>query len=214
MIEILKKMFEADPEKSTINLIDKCSDCGCELIIEITPTSGGFGLQGGALIKCSPDDYITKCPACYEANLTTADVNKSGKKLLKILLVEDEITSRKMLNSFLLTLGEVDIAINGNEAITAVSKAIELKHPYELIFLDIMLPDTDGISVLKTIRELESQYGLNEDSRSKIIMTSAKSEKEIVLETVQADCTAYLIKPIDRARLYNEIRKHGFDISE
>jgi len=68
MIEILKKMFEANPEKSTIVLNEKCSDCGCETIIEITPTSGGFGLQGGILFKCSPDGYLAKCPACCEVN--------------------------------------------------------------------------------------------------------------------------------------------------
>ena len=39
MIEILKKMFESNPEKSTIVIKDTCSDCGCETIIEITPTS-------------------------------------------------------------------------------------------------------------------------------------------------------------------------------
>jgi len=39
MIEILRKIFEANPEKSTIVLKDKCSDCGCETIIEITPES-------------------------------------------------------------------------------------------------------------------------------------------------------------------------------
>ena len=68
MIEILRKIFEANPEKSTLVLNGKCSDCGCETILEITPTSGGFGLQGGILFKCSPDGYLAKCPACYEAN--------------------------------------------------------------------------------------------------------------------------------------------------
>ena len=55
MIEILKKMFESNPEKSKIVLIDKCSDCVCETIIELTLPPGGFGLQGGVLTKCSPD---------------------------------------------------------------------------------------------------------------------------------------------------------------
>ena len=68
MIEILRKMFEANPEKSTIVLKDKCSDCGRETIIEITPTSVGFGMQGGVLFKYSTDKYIARCPACYEAN--------------------------------------------------------------------------------------------------------------------------------------------------
>ena len=68
MIEILRKMFQDSPEKSTIALKDKCSDCGCETIVEITPTSGGFGLQGGSLFKCSPDEYLVKCPNCYQVN--------------------------------------------------------------------------------------------------------------------------------------------------
>ena len=68
MIELLRKMFEAHPEKITIVLIEKCSDCGREINIDITTTSSGFGLQGGFLFKCNPDRYLAKCPACYEAN--------------------------------------------------------------------------------------------------------------------------------------------------
>jgi hypothetical protein len=69
MIEILKKMFKANPEKSTIVLNEKCSDCGCDVIIEITPTSDGFGLMGGILFKDSlPDEYFAKCPECYKSN--------------------------------------------------------------------------------------------------------------------------------------------------
>jgi len=66
MIEILKKIFEANREKSTVVLNDKCSGCGCEVIIEITSISGGFGLRGGSLFKCSPDEYFAKCPDCYK----------------------------------------------------------------------------------------------------------------------------------------------------
>ena len=68
MIEILRKIFEANPGKSTILLKDRCSDCGCEAIIEITPTSAGFGLQGGALFECSPDEYLVQCLSCYQVN--------------------------------------------------------------------------------------------------------------------------------------------------
>jgi hypothetical protein len=68
MIEILKEMFEANPGKSKIVLTEKCSDCGRETVIEITPTSGGFGLQGGMLFKTSHDRYLAKCPVCCKAN--------------------------------------------------------------------------------------------------------------------------------------------------
>ena len=79
MIEILRKMFEANPEKSTIVLKDKCSDCGRETTSEITPTSVGFGVQVGVLFKSSTDKYIAKCPACYEANFKIDHNQKSGK---------------------------------------------------------------------------------------------------------------------------------------
>jgi hypothetical protein len=71
MVEILKKIFESNPENSTIVLNDKCSDCRREIIIEITPTSGGFGLQGGALFKNTLGNYSAKCPDCYKVTPKT-----------------------------------------------------------------------------------------------------------------------------------------------
>ena len=76
MLEILKKMFEAKPERSTIVLKEKCSDCGCEVLIDIIPTSGGYGLQGGPLFERSTDEYCAKCAVCYKVNPTN-----NGKKV-------------------------------------------------------------------------------------------------------------------------------------
>ena len=73
MIEILRKIFEDNPEKSTIVLKGKCADCGCDVKIEITPTAGGFGLLGGSLFKISPDEYFAKCPNCSKNNPKITD---------------------------------------------------------------------------------------------------------------------------------------------
>ena len=62
----LGKLFKNNPEKSTIVLKEKCSDCGCGTIIEITPTSSGFGVQGGVLYMSSHDNFIIKCPTCMK----------------------------------------------------------------------------------------------------------------------------------------------------
>jgi len=133
---------------------------------------------------------------------------------MKILLVEDELTSRRTLISFLHPIGEVDICVNGNIALNVAKKALENNQPYELIFLDIMTSNLDGISTLKKIRQLEIQHGVKEHAKSKVIMTSANTDKDVILKAAQAGCTSYMIKPIDKKRLYNEIRKHGFDTSE
>jgi len=133
---------------------------------------------------------------------------------MKILIVEDDFVSRKILNTQLASLGEVDCAANGNEAFTAVKMAIEDNQPYDLICLDIMMPEVDGIVALKKIRQLEAQKGLNPEKRSKIIMTSAVSDKKYVVSAVQANCNGFLVKPIDQARLFDELRKLGFEIQK
>ena len=65
-------MFDASPGELSIVLKEKCSRCGSDVLIEIKPTSGGFGLQGGALFKSSSDVYFTKCLGCYTSNPSVA----------------------------------------------------------------------------------------------------------------------------------------------
>jgi two-component system chemotaxis response regulator CheY len=133
---------------------------------------------------------------------------------MKILITEDDFVSRKLVNTFLAPLGEVDIAANGQEAFMAVKMAIDNNQPYDLICLDILMPEVDGIMTLKKIRQLEAQKGVNPEKVSKIIMTSGVSDKKYVVAAVQANCNGFLVKPIDKDRLFDEIRKLGFDIPE
>jgi hypothetical protein len=77
MIDELRKIFEANPEKSTITINGKCSDCERKVIVEIKPTSGGYGLLGGILVKCSPENYSITCPECYRFNSNTKPFYRS-----------------------------------------------------------------------------------------------------------------------------------------
>jgi len=139
---------------------------------------------------------------------------KKLTKNIKILLVDNELASRRMVKSFLSFIGEVDVAVNGDDAFASVEKAIEDNQPYELIFLDVTVPELEGIEILKKIRQLECRQGLSEKVMSKIIMTSISSDKNIILKAARADCDGYIIKPIDKTRLYNEIHKLGFNFPE
>ena len=67
MVEILKTIFKTNPKKPKV-LKSQCSDCGKALTINITSTSGGFGIQGGAFLECSPNSYLVKCIDCYKVN--------------------------------------------------------------------------------------------------------------------------------------------------
>jgi hypothetical protein len=68
LVELLQKMFADSSDRSKVVLNDICSDCKKEVVIQITPTSGGFGLLGGALFEMSNGGYYAKCPVCYNLN--------------------------------------------------------------------------------------------------------------------------------------------------
>lgn len=131
-------------------------------------------------------------------------------KPVKTLIVEDEFTGRLLLQLTLETYGEVHIAVNGREAIEAVHLAIELEAPYDLICLDMKMPEMDGHEALKAIRELESAAGFNQEQKAKIIMTTAVSDGKSIMSAFKEQCNAYLIKPVDRKKLLQHL--HDFEL--
>lgn len=115
---------------------------------------------------------------------------------MKILLVEDDKTSRLFMNKFLTRYGTCDIAENGLEAIDYCEKAIREADYYDLICLDVMMPKVDGIKALKEIRQIERQTK-GKIIPAKVIMTTALNDRATVNEAYEAGCHAYAWKPID-----------------
>lgn len=120
---------------------------------------------------------------------------------MKILIAEDDLSSRKFLSKFLSQYGECDVTIDGIEAVEAFMIAHDISEPYDLICLDIMMPKVDGIKALKAIRDIEKQKGLEGAEGVKIIMTSALNESEIVFDTFVTGSEAYATKPINLDRM-------------
>jgi len=129
--------------------------------------------------------------------------------MLKILIAEDDLISRKFLSSVLTQYGECDVVVDGLEAIDAYMIAMREKTPYDLICLDIMMPKIDGVKVLKTIREMEINKFILPEKRVKIIMTTALSDAELVQEAFQYGCEAYASKPIKTDKFIEVMHKIG-----
>ncbi|MGE4505586.1 MAG: response regulator [Desulfovibrionaceae bacterium] len=126
---------------------------------------------------------------------------------MRALIVEDEFLSRKVLRSFLTTIFEVDIVVNGKEALDAVSLSHAEGRPYDLILMDIMMPEIDGMEALERIREMERREGL---AGAKVIMTTALDDPKTVIRSFHdGGASAYIVKPVDREKLYAELRKLG-----
>ena len=68
---------------------------------------------------------------------------------MKTLIVEDDFTSRLLLQELLKKYGRSHIAVNGLEAVEAVRLALDENEPYDLICLDILMPQMDGQLALR-----------------------------------------------------------------
>ncbi|MBN1627163.1 MAG: response regulator [Deltaproteobacteria bacterium] len=126
---------------------------------------------------------------------------------MKTLIVEDDFTSRLFLQEILKGYGSSHIAVNGKEAIEAVRMALDANEPYDLICLDVMMPEMDGNDALKEIRSLEKSKGTSLPKPARIIMTTSVTEKEKVLEAINAQCDYYLIKPLQKKILIRELQR-------
>jgi two-component system chemotaxis response regulator CheY len=127
---------------------------------------------------------------------------------MKTLIVEDDFTSRLVLQTFLSRYGECHIAVNGREALEAFRTAQERGQAYDLICMDIMMPEMDGREAVKRVRALEDACGIPSSARVKIIMTTAVNDVKEVMRCFHELCDAYLVKPINHAELLERIRSY------
>lgn len=128
---------------------------------------------------------------------------------MRILVVEDDFVSRCLLCELLAPYGSCHVATDGKEALDAVRRALDAKEPYQLICLDIMMPNMNGQEALRQIRALESERGIMLGEGVKIIMTTALSDAKNILEAFNEQCEAYLVKPITRDTLTRQLQTLG-----
>jgi len=111
----------------------------------------------------------------------------------KILVIDDEADIRESLETLLEMEGyAVDLAADGGEGLTKLTKA-----RYDLVLLDLMLPDRNGMDVLADVR--------SRDEETPIIMLTAYGSVELAVNAIKAGASDYFSKPWDNEKLLIEI---------
>jgi len=128
---------------------------------------------------------------------------------MKYLIVEDDFAGRRLLKRYLSDYGECDIAVDGDEAVEAFRQAMEENEPYDLICLDIMMPNMDGRDALKAIRQIENEHGIRGLDGAKVIMTTALGDSRNVIGSFREGCEAYIVKPVEKKKLLEEMENLG-----
>jgi two-component system, chemotaxis family, chemotaxis protein CheY len=117
---------------------------------------------------------------------------------MRILVVDDEMVSRKKMELIMQSFGECDSVETGQAAIDAYYQSWAGWAPFDLMMLDISMPDMDGTQVLTRIRQIERIKNVPPVRRVKIIMVTSRSDKDTIIACIRAGCNDYIVKPISR----------------
>jgi len=128
---------------------------------------------------------------------------------VKCLIVEDDSISRKLLEVYLADWAECSTVGDGRQALQMFQEALDFGAPYDLVCLDIMMPEMDGRETLEAIRAIEADYGIGGLDGAKVIMTTALDDSQDIFSAFREGCEAYVVKPVRKEKLLGEIRKLG-----
>jgi signal transduction histidine kinase/CheY-like chemotaxis protein len=111
---------------------------------------------------------------------------------LRVLVAEDNLVNQKVVVKLLKRLGiDADLAADGSQAVAAV-----LEHPYDLVFMDVQMPEQDGLSATREIRRR-----LPADRQPLIYGLTAHATSEFRDICLDAGMDGYLTKPLEPGKL-------------
>ncbi|MFQ5469305.1 MAG: chemotaxis response regulator CheY [Gammaproteobacteria bacterium] len=119
-------------------------------------------------------------------------------KEMKILIVDDFSTMRRIIKNLLRDLGfnNTEEADDGNTALPMLQTG-----KFEFLITDWNMPGMEGIDLLKAVRADDSLSTLP------VLMVTAESKKEQIVEAAQAGVNGYVVKPFNAATLKEKIEK-------
>ncbi len=125
---------------------------------------------------------------------------------MKFLVVEDDPIARKLMNYYLSNYGEIQEFQDGKLAINALRSTVKEHIPFDIVFIDIMMPGIDGYKVLETIQELRRN---DQVSQIKAIMVSSYNDWDTIHKSYQKGCDGYIMKPVTQEKIQRVLVKIG-----
>jgi len=132
-----------------------------------------------------------------------------NKPKLKALVIDDDIVCRDRLKMLLEDFFDCTFACNGKEGLKMYEKSLDQRNPYDLITLDINMPEMNGHETLEAIREVEEQRGIQGLDVVKVIMTTSENSSKHVFAAFREGCEAYVVKTAMGAKLLDTVVELG-----
>ncbi|MCB0322380.1 MAG: response regulator [Bdellovibrionales bacterium] len=132
----------------------------------------------------------------------------------RFLIVEDDATSSTLLAALLAAFGTCTVVGDGREGLIEFLLALESGEMYDALFVDIMMPLTDGRKLLRLIRRAEQERGIGGLDGVKVLMTTSLQDPASVVGSFADGCEGYLVKPVSLPKLTELLEKFGLADSD
>ena len=167
---------------------------GGEIDLDSNP---GEGSVFWFTVRCEPGDAEAIDKGIWKYETENADAIESDHPL-RILVAEDNQVNQALVLAILNKTGhKVDMVADGSEAISAV-----MQIPYDLVLMDVQMPEMDGVNATRRIRQLPGE--VRDIPIIALTANAMKGDRELYLEAGMSD---YLAKPIKPTQLKSMLAK-------
>ncbi len=128
---------------------------------------------------------------------------------MRYLIVDDDPNICTLLSVYLAPYGDTIISNHGEDAMHMFKDDLEEGNFFDVVFMDISMPDMDGHQVVQEMRDMEKARKISGTQRFKLVMITAHKDVKNVTESFfsgEADC--YVTKPFSEEDLLEELKKN------
>jgi len=208
-----KKLMEMSPSPEDVVIILMISSAEWSSIVEEAKKEGINMFLSKPIFPSAVAESIAKAVGVDYAEKEKKDDHSGIFEGFKILLAEDMEINQEIIDTLIEpTLLKMDCAMNGTEAVAMFGKSPD---DYDLILMDVMMPEMDGYEATRRIREIENACRKKEPSAHPrdvpIIAMTANVFKEDIEKCLKAGMNDHLGKPIDVDEFFNLLKKYFFE---
>jgi len=131
--------------------------------------------------------------------MTSASAFSTGHRALKVLVAEDNLINQRVAIGMLSTLGHTGVVVgDGEKALKCLAKL-----QFDVVLMDVMMPNMDGLAALAAIREQEQTSGRH----LPVIMATSHDEPGDRARFTRAGADGYIGKPLEIGALTAELQR-------
>jgi signal transduction histidine kinase/CheY-like chemotaxis protein len=207
VIQLTRELKTLSPEHTVVLMV---SASEWAVVEEKAKKAGIDKFLSKPLFQSSIVDVINECLGVDKKETEQAGTDITGIFAgRRVLLAEDvEINREIVIELFKPTQLEIDCAENGAEAVHKFSEAPDL---YDLIFMDVQMPEMDGYEATQRIRAIEAKLTKNDPERRKrvpIIAMTANVFREDIIKCLEVGMDSHVGKPLDFEEVINRLRSY------